>query len=372
MPIDFRTGNKHNFNFNNVTLREGETRETIDKLNRIELRYNTRKEDPQYPQFKSLYKWRSVFGYHLGGVIRQGIVKLAEVKRHFENAINLHEAAKGMRKEIKGSLGEQTLDDYVRLYSTRDIISALKQDGVPTDSLKYMKYMTYDSFKEALHAKVAEFDFSVRKLVVDTINDGRVKRHEKAISEYEAMSERNIKGFLGERQIEDETTPETEETQNKIDRFNDGEKGLGNLKRFVRGAFSLSKLESALETVKVKFDLRARWDNGKFEAASFKEERRYEIEDLGRFHGNKWKIFKLEMRTGFTEFVKGFFEKREVKNYQTVTPEQIKMNREEKKREALEQLKLNTPLENSTDPNISLREQLEKVRFGRNGEKKAL
>lgn len=372
MPIDFKTGNQHNFNMNNVTLRQGETPETINNLNRIELRYNTRKEDPHYPQFKSLYKWRSVFGYHLGGVIRQGIVKLAEVKRHFENAINLHEAAKGMRKEIKGSMGEQTLDDYVRLYSTRDIISAMRQDGVPTDTLKYVKYLTYDSFKETLHAKVAEFDFSVRKLVVDTINDGRVKRHEKATGEREAMSERNIKGWLGERQIEDETTPETEEMQNKVDRVNDSQKGLGNLKRFVRGAFNLSKLESALETVKVKFDLSARWNNAKFELEAFREDRKEEIEQLRKYVGTKKEIASLERRTGFTEFVKGFFEKREVKNQKSVTDEDIKRNREEQKREAIERLNLDAPLNNATDPNISLREQLENVRFGKNGEKKAL
>lgn len=359
MPIDFKTGNNHNFNPNNVTLRKNETRETLATLNKIELRYNTRKEDPHYPQLKSLYKWRSVFGYHLGGVIRQGIVKLAEVKRHFENAVNLHAAADGMRKEIKGGISEMTLDGYTRLYSTRDIIAAMKKDGVPTDSLKYLKYITYDTFDEKVHEKVAENDFSVRKLVVDSINDGRIKRHEKALAQRESQNEIVI-------------TPEMKEMLEKIDRINDSERGSGNFKRFVRGAFGLSKLESALATVKVKLDVRARWNNAKSEVASFKEDRRHQIDNLRGMAGTKKEIASLERRTGFTEFVKGFFEKREVRKHEGVTKEQIKMNREEKKREALEQLNLNAPLENATDPNTSLREQLEKVRFGNNGEKNAI
>jgi hypothetical protein len=372
MPISFKTGNRYNFKPENIRLRQGETPKTLKTLNRIELRYNTRTTDPSYPQFKSLYKWRSVFGYRLGGVIRQGIVKLTEVKRHFENAVNLHAAAKGMRKEIKGSEGELTLADYTRLYSTRDIISAMKKDGVPTEMLKYVKYMTYDTFSEGLHGKVAESDFSVRKLVVDTINDGRVKRHEKAVTERETMSEHNLQGFIGERQTAYEITPGLQKEQDRIDAINGGRKGAGNLNRFVRGALSLDKLESALATVKVKFDLRARWDNAKFELGVFRDDRKEEIQYLRQFKGTEKQIASLERRTGFTELVKGFFEKREVKQSPTVKPEEIQKNQKTRTEKEIERLELGSPLEDSTDPNMSLKDQLEKVRFGFKGDKTAL
>lgn len=243
MRIGFlKTGNDYNFKPENVKLFRNETRDVIKTLNKVELRYNTRVGQPNYPAMKSLYKWRSVFGYRLGGVIRQAIVKFSDISRHKENARNLREAlaeAKMLKKmggeEVKpGSGGESDsvneidieaknpidkkgdvktfdskkyeeeyskLDNYVRKYSSRDVYRAVKKLH-PQDmsTIKYLKYQKFDEIHESGHKIAAGQDFSVRKLIVDSWIDSHKPKED----------------WSGMRQIHEETKKNLE-IQNRRD-----------------------------------------------------------------------------------------------------------------------------------------------------------
>ena len=75
-----------------IKVRVPETRKDLLSLDKVEIRYNVRKGQPDYKAMKSLYKLRSVFGYRLGGAIRKAYVKLAELGRHKENFVTLRKA----------------------------------------------------------------------------------------------------------------------------------------------------------------------------------------------------------------------------------------------------------------------------------------
>lgn len=171
-----KTGNDYNFRPENIRLRANETRDDIAKLNKIEIRYNTRTNEPSYPAMKSLYKWRSVFGYRLGGAIRQGIVKLAEVKRH---VINIH------------SFYSATVDpheDYARKYSARDVISAIKGEGTgPTGALKYLKYRKWDEFHEDSHDAAHRNDMSLRNMVTTGVSNLAKAKQKDGVQQYWQM-----------------------------------------------------------------------------------------------------------------------------------------------------------------------------------------
>ena len=127
-----KTGNDYNFKPEKFSFRQGEGPETLKTLNKIEVRYNTRKNAPEYPAVKSLYKWRNVFGYRLGGILRQAVVKLAEAPRHFLNAYNFQKAGFGTRKDImdartleKGGLPEGT-QVFDNLFAAADYLINLE------------------------------------------------------------------------------------------------------------------------------------------------------------------------------------------------------------------------------------------------------
>ncbi|WP_137158360.1 hypothetical protein [Rhizobium sp. FKL33] len=155
-------GNNYNFKATNVVLFKGETRDTLRNLDKVSIRYNTRPHFPNYPAMKALYKWRAVFGYRLGGLLRRAVVKFSEIGRHTVNAKNYYTALKNARAEarkpepeldlkklttmdenrptqarqlrevkvrpdlIKTSAKETKKGEYLRLYSTRDVILAKK------------------------------------------------------------------------------------------------------------------------------------------------------------------------------------------------------------------------------------------------------
>jgi hypothetical protein len=171
----FKFGNDYNFKPENVqlkmkvvTIREDggrilrvrvpENRHDLLSLDKVEIRYNVRKGQPDYKAMKSLYKLRSVFGYRLGGAIRKAFVKLSEITRHKENFLTLTKALRHTDR----------LDKHTRMYSTSDIIFAAKQSAHgKLDTLKYLKYQTWDQHDVKAH-KLAEMnDYSFRKLVVD-------------------------------------------------------------------------------------------------------------------------------------------------------------------------------------------------------------
>ncbi|PLL13230.1 hypothetical protein C0V75_07430 [Tabrizicola sp. TH137] len=194
MPIDFRTGNAYNFNPKNMQVptkvverlnEKGELirervvdREAFLGLNKIELRYNVRRGQPEYKAMESLYKLRSVFGYRLGGAIRRAYVKLAEVTRHGHNLVSLCKAIsktqsqKAEAKKNDEDIGQTKLDKHVRQYSTRDIMLALSKNhqGDP-NSVKYLKYLTWNQHGQTEHKIAATQDYSFRKLVIDGVKN---------------------------------------------------------------------------------------------------------------------------------------------------------------------------------------------------------
>lgn len=187
-------GNAYNFNPKNMQVpmkiverlnEQGEMirekvvdREAYLGLNKIELRYNVRRGQPDYKAMESLYKLRSVFGYRLGGVIRRAFVKLAEVTRHGHNFVSLCKAIyktqnqKADAKKNDEDIGDTKLDKHVRQYSTRDIMLALSKNhkGDP-NSVKYLKYRTWNQHGQKAHKIAAMQDYSFRKLVVDGVKN---------------------------------------------------------------------------------------------------------------------------------------------------------------------------------------------------------
>lgn len=187
----FKFGNDYNFKPENVKLqnkfisvpqRDGsvlrvkvpETRYDLLKLDKVEIRYNVRKGQADYEAMKSLYKLRSIFGYRLGGVIRRAYVKLAEITRHKENFVSLRKAIRETMAEKKDKAfeGQSSIDKHVRMYSTSDIIFAVKQNGFGRlDSMKYLKYKTWDQHSHKEHTLAEQNDYSFRKLVTDGIKN---------------------------------------------------------------------------------------------------------------------------------------------------------------------------------------------------------
>lgn len=247
----FSFGNNYNYKPENVAMpmkrvqvRLGnETRtvkvpdpEALKGLNKVELRYNVRKGQQGYGAMKSLYNLRSVFGYRLGGAIRQAYVKLCEVTRHVANALNLHEASKQtraqklermnnpnwdkpveMQQRVMNERGEfetQTvtvmpeldtgLDKYTRMYSTRDVLIALRSTNPgKTDSLSHLKYHKWNQIDEKYHKMAEGNDYSFRKLVVDgVINLKNIREDAKGFAEsswntvQEHLAEVNQKGEI--------------------------------------------------------------------------------------------------------------------------------------------------------------------------------
>lgn len=183
-------GNNYNFKPENVQLKmkevtireEGgrilkvrvpENRHDLLSLNKVEIRYNVRKGQPDYKAMKSLYKLRSVFGYRLGGAIRKAFVKLAEITRHKENFVTLRKAKNHTQNQkANGYEGRTELDKHTRMYSTSDIIFAAKQSAQgQLSTLKYLKYMTWDQHETKAHQLAELNDFSFRKLVVDGVKN---------------------------------------------------------------------------------------------------------------------------------------------------------------------------------------------------------
>lgn len=163
-----------------IKVRVPETRKDLLSLNKVEIRYNVRKGQPDYKAMKSLYKLRSVFGYRLGGAIRKAYVKLAELGRHKENFVTLRKAINYTQNQKKDPTfeGRTQLDKHVRAYSTSDIIFAIKQAGTgKLDAMKYLKYMTWDQHTKSDHKLAALNDYSIRKMVVDGIKNLNNIRH---------------------------------------------------------------------------------------------------------------------------------------------------------------------------------------------------
>lgn len=149
---DFRLGNSHKFDIKKVVVYKDED---ISKLNKIELRYNTRKHLPSYPAMKSLYSWRSVFGYHLGGLLRQAAAKIANVPRPFINAFNLLSTIK-----------HTSILDYDKLHTSRDIMIALRKSNQDSHSVKMLKYMSFNQIPEKYHQMADDSDRSLKTVFV--------------------------------------------------------------------------------------------------------------------------------------------------------------------------------------------------------------
>lgn len=277
--MSFKTGNQYNFRADKVILREGETRESIQNLNKIEIRYNTRRNEPGYSSMKSLYNLRATFGYRLGGVIRQAIVQVHDIKRHAVNLVNFHRAFFGTIGDRLGFDVKTTLDDYTRMYSTRDIIANLKRErggGEITETMKHMKYRTFNDFRDYSHEKTTTHDYSVRKLVVDGISAlatgtvDKAKRLEKDgydtyLDRQEKAGNLKPKSFKEWRKTGDDGKDDDKPMSHKdmmraaaVERRNSGP--LANLRRFVTGNLHLDQISKLLE--KVKFRTSLRLENG--------------------------------------------------------------------------------------------------------------
>lgn len=163
---NFRFGNDYKFDMKNVVRKE---HEDISKLNKIEIRYNTRKNLPSYPAIKSLYQWRSVFGFRLGGILRQAVVKIADVKRPFINAHNLLSSAK-----------DGQLHTYRRLYSSRDVMNAIRSTNPGSSQVKMMKYMSFGQIPERWHELASGQDHSIRNTIMQkfqAVSQNKVTEH---------------------------------------------------------------------------------------------------------------------------------------------------------------------------------------------------
>jgi hypothetical protein len=246
----FKFGNDYNFKSSRVLLQPGETRDKLLTLNKIEIRYNTRRGLPSYPAMRSLYRWRSVFGYRLGGLIRRAVVKLSEVSRHSVNAKNFRSAminakalknrpeseidmdvVKGLKEQekkplpplregewrkqgyddsrstlVKASFEESKEGKFLRLYSTRDVILAAKSEKRdPLGPMKYLKYQKWNQIESTWHQAAANKDFSLRKLVTDglmnlhkpKVEDGHFEathnEHIEDLKDENIMSEKEFK-----------------------------------------------------------------------------------------------------------------------------------------------------------------------------------
>lgn len=141
-----KNGNDYNFDRENVKLPATQFGKSLDK---IELRYNVTSGTPAYAAAKSLYQWRSVLGYKLGGLMRQAVVKLAEIKRPFINAHNFLKHAK-----------EGSLQSYTKLHSTRDVMNACQQMSGKKPA-EFMKYMSFTQFPQVLHKEATNYDTSL-------------------------------------------------------------------------------------------------------------------------------------------------------------------------------------------------------------------
>ena len=277
--MSFKTGNQYNFRADKVILRDNETRESVGNLNKIEIRYNTRRNEPTYNSMKSLYNLRATFGYRLGGVIRQAIVQVHDIKRHALNAVNFGRAFFGTIGDRLGFDVKTTLDDYTRLYSTRDIIANLKRErngGEITEKIKHMKYQKFSDFSEYTHDKASTHDYSVRKLVVDGISAlatgtvDKAKRLEKNgydtyLDRQEKAGNLNPKSFKEWRKTGDDGKDDHKPMSHKAimesaaaERRNSGP--LAALRRFVTGNLHLDQISTLLD--KVKFRTSLRLENG--------------------------------------------------------------------------------------------------------------
>ena len=118
-------------------------------IDRIEMRYNVRSGTPAYAAARSLHQWRSVLGHKLGGLMRQAVVKLAEIKRPFINAHNYLRHAK-----------DGTLSEYTKLQSNRDVLKACQQMSNRKPA-EMMKYMSFQQFPERLHKEAGSYDTSL-------------------------------------------------------------------------------------------------------------------------------------------------------------------------------------------------------------------
>lgn len=151
---NYRFGNDYKFDENAVKLRPGEKR---DDLNKVELRYGVRKDQPHYPSIKALHRWRSVFGYHLGGVLRQVAVKVADIKRPLMNTVNL----------VKSIAGDG-LHTYQRLYSARDCMAGMKATN-PGGSVSMLRYVSFQQIPEKIHQYAADNDRTPRNFVMSKL-----------------------------------------------------------------------------------------------------------------------------------------------------------------------------------------------------------
>ncbi len=168
---NFKFGNDYKFDMKDVIRRPSED---INKLNKIELRYNTRKNLPTYPAMKSLYRWRSVFGYRLGGALRQAVVKLAELKRPIVNAHNL----------VASMPGGQ-LHTYKRLYSSRQVMKAVQSANLGSSQVKMLKYVSFGQIPRRMHELASDRDHSVRnKIMQKFMGASQNKETEKFFQEH--------------------------------------------------------------------------------------------------------------------------------------------------------------------------------------------
>jgi hypothetical protein len=263
-------GNNYHFKTSQILLRPGETRDKLLTLNKVEIRYNTRRGLPSYPAMRSLYRWRSVFGYRLGGLIRRAVVKLSEVSRHSVNAKNFRSAminakalknrpeseidmdvVKGItqpkKKEktqlplqeggwkkqgyddarstlVKASFQESKEGKFFRLYSTRDVILAAKYDkNDPLGPMKYLKYQKWDQIDSTWHQAASEHDYSLRKLVTD----GLMNLHKPKVQDdyFESTHDQYLKNLKDEN-----VKLEKEFNTKKKDDFKNIKKEIMNLR----------------------------------------------------------------------------------------------------------------------------------------------
>jgi hypothetical protein len=159
----YRFGNDYNADKHTINLYKGESIRSSKYgnvgdgkgyiLDKIEIRYNARKGWPSYPAMKSLYRWRSVFGYRLGGLLRQGVVKLAEIRRPAINAARFVKA-----------LATGKLDQYQKLYSSRHIYKYYQKSNLDKDPHLF-KYFAFSDHPELTHINASTEDFSLHTFV---------------------------------------------------------------------------------------------------------------------------------------------------------------------------------------------------------------
>jgi hypothetical protein len=372
-----------------LTRYKGEGPETLQTLNKIEVRYNTRKNAPEYPAVKSLYKWRNVFGYRLGGILRQAVVKLAEAPRHFVNAYNFQKAGFGTRKDIMdartlekgGTLSEKrkkdaatrtTFEDYQRMYSTRDLIAAMKKENGNMGALPYMKYMKWNEFSERRHATAETNDYSVRKLVTDGIRALHDRSESEKIVDTSIKYEVDKDGFYildedTKKQLQGDSDKEVKikagngkgwMTEEQIKNYNDIGKSQksagGQVKRFVKGALHIEDIKTGLERFKFRMKLRGNnlseaWGDAK----ELKKSRPQRLLDA-KIEGNAHVVKAIKKESALKTFFQSFYTS-------------VKEN-DTRFRLKFDHLGMSetAPL----DPNVT--KTLENMKFGRGGEKNAV